>query len=49
MSHQEQIAAQSGEMLGAIERFEMEYKSIKKGWDLGAKELWVSDLLMYII
>ncbi|XP_040368539.1 uncharacterized protein LOC112197411 [Rosa chinensis] len=40
MSHQEQIAAQSGEMLGAIERFEMEYKSIKKGWDLGAKELW---------
>ena len=28
-------------MLGAIERFEMEYKSNKKGWDLGAKELWV--------
>ncbi|XP_024190478.2 uncharacterized protein LOC112194476 [Rosa chinensis] len=40
MLHQEQIDAQSGEMLGAIERFEMEYKSIKKGWDLGAKELW---------
>ncbi|XP_040368236.1 uncharacterized protein LOC112181265 [Rosa chinensis] len=40
MSHQEQIAAQTGEMQGAIDRFETEYKSTKKGWDLGAKAKW---------
>ncbi|KAL6202866.1 hypothetical protein ACLB2K_026570 [Fragaria x ananassa] len=40
MSHQEQIAAQTGEIQGAIDRFETEYKSTKKGWDLGAKAKW---------
>ncbi|XP_061990096.1 uncharacterized protein LOC133708641 [Rosa rugosa] len=27
-------------MQGAIDRFETEYKSTKKGWDLGAKAKW---------
>ncbi|XP_061999258.1 uncharacterized protein LOC133716580 [Rosa rugosa] len=40
MSHQEQIAAQTGEMQDAIDRFETEYKSTKKCWDLGAKAKW---------
>ncbi|XP_061999634.1 uncharacterized protein LOC133717027 [Rosa rugosa] len=40
MSHQEQIAAHTGEMQSAIDRFETEYKSTKKGWDLGAKAKW---------
>ncbi|XP_020275111.1 uncharacterized protein LOC109849664 isoform X1 [Asparagus officinalis] len=31
MSHQEQIATQTGEMQGAIDRFETEYRSTKKG------------------
>ncbi|XP_020252357.1 uncharacterized protein LOC109829729 [Asparagus officinalis] len=40
MSHQEQIATQTGEMQGAIDRFETKYRSTKKGWDLGAKKKW---------
>ena len=41
-----QQAAETGEMQGVIDRFETEYKSTKKGWDLGAKAKWVSNLLM---
>ena len=40
-----QQAAQTGLMQDAIDRFETEYKSSKKGWDLGAKPKWVSNLL----
>ncbi|KAK9943422.1 hypothetical protein M0R45_009029 [Rubus argutus] len=37
MSHQEQITRL---MQDAIDCFETEYKSSKKGWDLGAKPKW---------